>query len=115
MMPRGPKGEKDFADAIDAGLKHAAPRPQEQVFMTRQTTLLVQAFNISKHTRLKANAPVTCSSAEGARRTAERPALNNLDTVAFSVTADPEAGDNNDEPTVFFRAGQLPAKFDLMP
>jgi hypothetical protein len=85
------------------------------VFMTRQTTFLVQAFNISKGTRLKANTPIACSSAEGARRTAERLALNNLGVIAFSVTADPEAGDYDDEPTVFFRAGQLPAEFDLMP
>jgi len=83
--------------------------------MTRQTSFLVQAFNISKGTRLKANAPVACSSAEGARRTAERLALNNLGVVAFSVTADPETGDCDDEPTVFFRAGQLPVEFDLMP
>jgi hypothetical protein len=32
-----------------------------------------------------------------------------------SVTADPETGDYNDEPTVFFQAGQLPEEFDLMP
>lgn len=42
-------------------------------------------------------------------------ALNNLDIVAFSVTANPETGDYDDEPTAFFRAGQLPAEFDLMP
>jgi hypothetical protein len=88
---------------------------QQRVFMTRQTTFLVQAFNISKGTRLKANAPIACSSAEGARRTAERLALNNLGVVAFSMTADPETGDYDDEPTVFFRAGQLPVEFDLMP
>jgi hypothetical protein len=90
-------------------------RSARTVFMTRQTTFLVQAFNISKGSRLKANTPIACSSAEGARRTAERLALNNLGVIAFSVTADPEAGDYDDEPTVFFRAGQLPAEFDLMP
>jgi hypothetical protein len=83
--------------------------------MMRQTTFLVQAFNISKGTRLKANAPIACSSSEGARRTAERLALNNAGVVAFSMTSDPETGDYDDEPMVFFRVGQLPAEFDLMP
>jgi hypothetical protein len=41
--------------------------------------------------------------------------FENLGVVAFSMTADPENGDYDDEPTVFFRAGQLPAEFDLMP
>jgi hypothetical protein len=88
---------------------------QERAFMTRQTTFLVQAFNSSKGAGLKANAPVACRSAESARRTAERLALNNLGVVGFSVTADPETGDYDDQPTVFFRAGQLPSEFDLMP
>lgn len=98
--------------------------------MTRQTTFLVQAFNISKDARLKANESVACSPAEGARRKAERLALNNLGVDALSrhlflgsrasakhrrVTADPETGDYDDEPTVFFRSGQLPAEFDFMP
>jgi hypothetical protein len=83
--------------------------------MTRQTTFLVQAFNVSNNTHLKGDAPVVCSSVDGARRTAERLTLNNLGVVAFSVTADPETGDYDDEPTVFYRAGQLPAEFDLMP
>jgi hypothetical protein len=83
--------------------------------MTRQTTFLVQVFNMSKGAYLKANAPIACSSAEGARRTAEGLALNNLGVVAFSMTADPDSGDYDDEPTVFFRAGWSPAEFDLMP
>jgi hypothetical protein len=83
--------------------------------MTRQTTFLVQAFNISKGARLKANTPIACGSAEAARRTAERLALNNLGVVAFSVTADAETGDYDDQPTVFFRTGQLAVEFYLMP
>lgn len=83
--------------------------------MTRQTTFLVQAFNSSNGAGLKANTPVACRSAESARRTAERLAVNNLGVVGFSVTADPETGDYDDQPTVFFRAGQLPSEFDLMP
>jgi hypothetical protein len=83
--------------------------------MMRQTTFLVQAFNVSNGARLKANAPIACNSSEGARRTAERLALNNAGVVAFSMTSDPETGDYDDEPMVFFRVGQLPAEFDLMP
>ena len=83
--------------------------------MMRQTTFLVQAFNISKGARLKANAAIACSSSEGARRTAERLALNNAGVVAFSMTSDTETGDYDDEPMVFFRVGQLPAEFDSMP
>jgi hypothetical protein len=83
--------------------------------MASETTFLVQAFNISKGEHLKATAPITCRSAEGARRTAERLALNNAGVVAFSMTSDSDTGDYDDQPTVFFRAGQLPAEFDLMP
>ena len=59
----------------------------------RQTTFLVQAF--------KANAPIANSS-EGARRTVESLALNNAGVVAFSMTSDPETGDYDDEPIVFW-------------
>jgi hypothetical protein len=42
---------------------------------------------------------------------AERLALSKLAVVPFSSTGDPEVGDYDDEPTVFFRKGQLPAAF----
>ena len=83
--------------------------------MSRETTFLVQAFNIAKGERLKACAAIACRSAEGARRTAERLALSHVGVVAFSTTADPETGDYDDEPKVFFRTGLLPSEFDLMP
>jgi hypothetical protein len=41
--------------------------------------------------------------------------LNNAGVIAFSMTSDPETGDYDHEPMVFFRVGQLPAEFDLMP
>jgi hypothetical protein len=31
------------------------------------------------------------------------------------MVSDPETGDYDDQPTVFFRAGQLPSEFDAMP
>ena len=83
--------------------------------MSSVTTFLVQAFNNGKGGHLKANAPVACRSADAARRTAERLSLNNLGVVAFSVTSDSETGDYDDQPTVFFRAGQLSPEFDSMP
>ena len=83
--------------------------------MATETTFLVQAFSSSKGGHLKAGAPVPCRSADGARRTAERLSLSHSGVVAFSVTSDPETGDYDDQPTVFFRAGQLPSEFDTMP
>jgi hypothetical protein len=80
--------------------------------MARETVYLVQAFNAGKGGNLKADAPVACKTAEGARRTAERLALSKLGVVAFSSTGDAETGDYDDEPTVFFRAGRLPAAFE---
>jgi hypothetical protein len=81
----------------------------------RMKHLVFDLFNSSLGVHSKKFAPVVCSSAEGARRTAERLALNSTGVVAFSVTADRETGDCDDEPKVFFRTGELPAEFDLMP
>jgi hypothetical protein len=83
--------------------------------MTTETTFLVQAFSGSKGGHMKASTPVSCRSADGARRTAERLSLSHLGVVAFSVTSDPQTGDYDDQPTVFFSAEQLPSKFDTMP
>ncbi len=83
--------------------------------MTTETTFLVQAFGAGKRGNLKASTPIPCRSAEGARRTAERLSLSNPGVVAFSVVSDPETGDYDDQPTVFFRSGQLPPEFDEMP
>jgi hypothetical protein len=83
--------------------------------MSRQTHFLVQSFDPAKGDQLKAGAPIVCRSEEGARRTAERLALSKAGVVAFSTTSDAETGDYDDRPTVFFRAGQVPAEFDSMP
>jgi hypothetical protein len=80
--------------------------------MARETIYLVQAFNAGKGGRLKPDSPIVCKSADGALRTAERLAPNKLGVVAFSSTGDPEMGDYDDEPMVFFRKGQLPSNFD---
>ena len=81
----------------------------------REATYLVQAFNTSKGGGLKPNPPVACKSADGARRTAERLSLSHVGVVAFSIMSDPETGDYDDQPAIFFRAGQLPLEFDSTP
>ena len=80
--------------------------------MTRETSYFVQSFSTGKGGSLKADAPIACKSATGAVRTAERLASSKLGVVAFTSTGDPEMGDYDDEPTVIFRAGQLPTAFD---
>ena len=83
--------------------------------MTREPTFLVQAFNDVKGGRLKPNPLVACKSADAARRAAERLSLSYAGVVAYSITSDSETGDYDDQPTVFYRAGQLPEEFDSMP
>ena len=83
--------------------------------MSRQTNFLVQSFDPAKGDQLKAGTPIACRSEESARRTAERLAMSKAGVVAFSTSSDPETGDYDDQPTVFFRAGRVPAEFDSMP
>lgn len=83
--------------------------------MSRQTHFLVQAFDTTKGDQLKAGVPVVCRSEDGARRTAERLALTKAGVVAFSTSADIETGDYDEQPTVFFRAGQVPDDFGSVP
>jgi hypothetical protein len=80
--------------------------------MARETSYFVQAFNAGKGGSLKADTLIPCKTATGALRTAERLALSKVGVVAFSSTGDPEIGDYDEEPTVIFRNGQLPAVFD---
>jgi hypothetical protein len=51
-------------------------------------------------------------TAETARRTAERLAPAKAGVVAFSTAGDAELGDYDDEPTIIFKTGQLPAHFE---
>ncbi|MCP1973086.1 hypothetical protein J2R87_006826 [Bradyrhizobium elkanii] len=41
--------------------------------------------------------------------------MSKAGVVAFSTSSDTETGDYDDQPTVFFRAGRVPAEFDSMP
>lgn len=83
--------------------------------MSPQTQFLVQAFNATKGDHLKPDRPIVCRSAEGARRIAQRLALSKAGVVAFSITSDDETGDYDEEPTVFYREGQIPDEFSAMP
>jgi len=80
--------------------------------MARETSYFVQSFNAGKGGSLKADAPIAYKSATGAIGTAELLAFSKLGVIAFSSTGDPEMGDYDDEPTVIFRNGQLPAAFE---
>jgi hypothetical protein len=80
--------------------------------MARETIYLVQAYKSGKGTRLTADAPLRCRSEEVARQRAENLAAIRAGVVAFSTTGDAELGDYDDEPTIIFKAGRLPAAFE---
>jgi hypothetical protein len=79
--------------------------------MARETIYLVQAFTPGRGTRLVADKPIRCNSSETALRRAEDMADTKAGVVAFSTSGDAELGDYDDEPTIIFRAGRLPAQF----
>jgi hypothetical protein len=80
--------------------------------MARETIYLVQAFKSPKGARLSADPPIRCKSLENARRTAEGPAQTKDGVVAYSTSGDAESGDYDEEPTIIFEAGRLPAPFE---
>jgi hypothetical protein len=80
--------------------------------MPRETVYLVQAFSAGKGTRLTADAPLRCKSAEAARRTAERLVPTKAGVVAFSTSGDAESGDYDEEPTILFKSGRLRPPFE---
>jgi hypothetical protein len=83
--------------------------------VSRQTIFFVQSFEARTGNGLKAGTPIACRTEEGARRTAERLASSKAGVVAFSISSDADTGDYDDQPTVLFRAGELPDEFNLMP
>lgn len=80
--------------------------------MAVETIYLVQAYKAGKGTRLVADAPLKCQSVEAARRAAERLAGVRAGVVAFSASADVELGEYDDEPSIIFRTGRLPAQYE---
>lgn len=80
--------------------------------MTRETIYVVQSFNAGKGNAPKADGPIACKSEAGAMRTAERLAVTKFGIVAFSSSGDPETGDYDDIPRIFFRNGTIPSAFE---
>ncbi|CAN5135352.1 hypothetical protein BH10PSE2_BH10PSE2_04850 [soil metagenome] len=79
--------------------------------MATETVHIVQAYVAGRGKGLKAEPQVGCKTAEDARRKAERLAPLRLGVVAFSVSADTEMGDYDENPTILFKSGQLPPPF----
>jgi hypothetical protein len=80
--------------------------------MAIETVHIVQAYVAGRGKGLKAEQQVGCKTPEEARRKAERLAPLRVGVVAFSVTADTEMGDYDENPTILFKAGRLPPPFD---
>jgi hypothetical protein len=80
--------------------------------MARVTTYLVQAFVAGRGAALKADKPIACTTADEARRKAERMASTKLGVVAYATSGDAELGDYDDDPVYLFKTGRLPAQFD---
>ncbi len=76
--------------------------------MAAETVHIVQAYVQGRGKGLKAEQQMGCKTAEEARRKAERLAPLRLGVVAFSATGDVEMGDFDENPTILFKAGQLP-------
>ena len=76
--------------------------------MATETVHIVQAYVQGKGKSLKAEQQMGCKTAEEAQRKAERLAPLRLGVVAFSASADTEMGDYDENPTILFKAGQLP-------
>jgi hypothetical protein len=79
--------------------------------MTIETVHIVQTYVSGKGRMLKAEPQIGCKDAEEARRKAERLAPLRLGVVAYTVSADTELGDYDEEPTIIFQAGRLPPPF----
>lgn len=80
--------------------------------MATETLFILQSYVAGRGNSLRAEQPVSCRTADEAIRRGERLAPLRLGVVAFSVTADAEMGDYDDNPVILFRSGQLPSTFD---
>ena len=80
--------------------------------MPRETVHIVQTYVAGRGRGLKADQPVGCKDAAEAARKAERLAPVREGVIAYSVSADVEMGDYDDNPVVLFKAGRLPPPWD---
>ncbi len=79
--------------------------------MAKETVHIVQAYVRGPGNGLKAEPQVGCKDAEEARRKAERLGPLRVGVVAFSVSADTELGDYDENPVILFKSGELPPPF----
>jgi hypothetical protein len=77
-----------------------------------ETIYLVQAFKAGIGMRLDDETPIRCKSSDSARGRAENLATTKAGVVAFATSGDAELGDYDEEPTIIFKAGRLPAPFE---
>src|SRR5690242_17016705 len=80
--------------------------------MARETIYLVQAFRAGRGARLSADPPIRCKSSDSAWKAAERLAPTTAGADACSTSGDAEFGDYDEQPTIIFKAGRLPAPFE---
>ena len=80
--------------------------------MPRETVHIVQTYVAGRGRGLKADPPVGCKDAAEAARKAERLAPVREGVIAYSVSADVEMGDYDDNAVVLFKAGRLPPPWD---
>lgn len=80
--------------------------------MARETLYLVQAFKAGKGQGLVAEPAIRCRSSDAAVRAAERLTPTKVGVVAFSTSADVELGDYDETPSIIFRSGRLPERFE---
>ena len=80
--------------------------------MPRETVHIVQSYVAGRGKGLKAEQPVGCKDAAEAARKAERLAPVREGVIAYTVSADVEMGDYDENPVVLFRAGRLPSPWD---
>ena len=80
--------------------------------MPRETVHIVQTYVAGRGKGLKAEQPVGCKDAAEAARKAQRLAPVREGVIAYSVSADVEMGDYDDNPVVLFKAGRLPPPWD---
>ncbi|MGN6548477.1 MAG: hypothetical protein ACTHJ3_01075 [Pararhizobium sp.] len=77
------------------------------------TYYVVQAFSAGKRGALVADAPMQATSADHAKRMAERLSRTKVGVVAFSRTGDPAAGEYEDA-KILAHYGRLPAEAEEM-
>ena len=79
--------------------------------MARETVYLVQAFKAGTGARVDAETSIRCKSSDTACRAAEHLATTKAG-VTFAKSGDSELGGHDDEFTIIFEAGRLPAPFE---